>query len=404
MHHMPSNSAAAPSLQQLVSLNAANLSWENCKSILVVRTDHMGDLIMSTPAIACLKNYTNASITLLTSPVAAPCTRLIKEIDDYLIGDLPWMNPLTSWKKKDIDQLVRQIEKRKFDACVIFTVYSQSALPAAMLAWEAGIPRRLAYARENPYQLLTHWVPDREPYRQILHQVQRDLRLVATIIKDYKTNKYDRKITLHVPAQAKASITDKLLAQLPGRPSDKSLPEYLIFHTGASELRRNYPLNRWIDLGKAVIANFKLPILLTGTQKDYKNNQIIKKQLGTIAWNLAGALSLEEFAAIILKAKLLISVNTGSVHIASGLNTPVITLYARTNPQHLPWKTKGAVFEYDIAEAIKSNNEVVRYVDKICYRDKKQLPSTTEIIDAATEFLGAPVISDITKPGVNISN
>src|SRR5690606_22825058 len=77
--------------------------------------------------------------------------------------------------------LVDQLKQYRFDGCVIFTVYSQNPLPAAMLAWMAGIPLRLAYCRENPYQLLSHWVPDDEPYSQIRHQVVRDLELVKHI-------------------------------------------------------------------------------------------------------------------------------------------------------------------------------------------------------------------------------
>jgi hypothetical protein len=50
-----------------------------------------------------------------------------------------------------------------------------------MLAYLAGIPKRLAYCRENPYQLLTDWVPDQEPYTFIKHQVRRDLDLVAAV-------------------------------------------------------------------------------------------------------------------------------------------------------------------------------------------------------------------------------
>src|SRR5690606_29741612 len=70
---------------------------------------------------------------------------------------------------------------QQFDACVVFTVYSQNPLPAAMIAYLAGIPLRLAYCRENPYGLLTDWFPDPEPLTTIHHQVERDVNLVARI-------------------------------------------------------------------------------------------------------------------------------------------------------------------------------------------------------------------------------
>ena len=55
------------------------------------------------------------------------------------------------------------LSARRFDAAVIFTVYSQSPLPAALLLLQAGVPLRLAHCRENPYGLLTQWGREREP-------------------------------------------------------------------------------------------------------------------------------------------------------------------------------------------------------------------------------------------------
>ncbi len=65
-----------------------------------------------------------------------------------------------------------------FDAAVIFTVYSQSPLPAAMLCYLAGIPRRLAHCRENPYALLSDWLREPEPQQRTRHEVERQLDLV----------------------------------------------------------------------------------------------------------------------------------------------------------------------------------------------------------------------------------
>jgi ADP-heptose:LPS heptosyltransferase len=77
--------------------------------------------------------------------------------------------------------MIDQLRRRDFDAAVIFTVYSQSPLPAALLCYLADIPLRLAYCRENPYQLLTDWVHEVEPEQYILHEVQRHLNLVEAI-------------------------------------------------------------------------------------------------------------------------------------------------------------------------------------------------------------------------------
>ena len=60
-------------------------------------------------------------------------------------------------------------------------LFVAALLPAAYLTYLAGIPRRLAHCRENPYQLLTDWVPETEPAEQIRHEVRRQLDLVAAV-------------------------------------------------------------------------------------------------------------------------------------------------------------------------------------------------------------------------------
>ena len=94
---------------------------------------------------------------------------------------MPWIKAKEVVASEEMFDIVQQLKNRKFDAAVIFTVFSQNPLPSAMIAYMAGIPLRLAYCRENPYELLTNWVPDKEPYSLIQHQVERDLDLVESI-------------------------------------------------------------------------------------------------------------------------------------------------------------------------------------------------------------------------------
>src|ERR1700712_461516 len=155
--------------------------WGKCKNILCMRPDNMGDLVMSGPAIRALKEHFNAKITVLTSSLAKNIVSHMPEIDESIIFDLPWVKSNQIASSGKISEIVRIIKERRFDAAVIFTVYSQNPLPTAMLAYMAGIPKLLAYCRENPYGLLTDWIPEKEPYSVIKHQVRRDLDLVKTI-------------------------------------------------------------------------------------------------------------------------------------------------------------------------------------------------------------------------------
>ena len=146
------------------------------KNVLCIRADNMGDVLMSTPAFRALKETFDCNITLLTSQMGNLIAPFIKEIDDTIVANVPWVKTNDPADEIEFAKLVQTIASRAFDAAFVFTVYSQNPLPAAMLAFLAGIPVRVAYCRENPYSLLTHWLPDEEPLRFIQHQVERDVK------------------------------------------------------------------------------------------------------------------------------------------------------------------------------------------------------------------------------------
>jgi ADP-heptose:LPS heptosyltransferase len=104
------------------------------------------------------------------------------------------------------------------------------------------------------------------------------------------------------------------------------------------------------------------------------------------AISLAGKLNIEELIVLIKHAVLLISVNTGTIHIAAATATPVCVLYALTNPQHTPWKVNSKVLYFDIPEHLCSKNEVVRYVRK-SFSTKLLPAANTENIVAAFHSL-----------------
>ena len=156
--------------------------WEDASNLLCVRLDSIGDVLMMTPAMRALKqSLPGRKITLLTSPAGARIAQLIPEVDDVMVYEAPWMKATPPRDAVRDFAMARAVRERRFDGAVIFTTFSQSPLPAAMLCFLAGIPLRLAHCHENPYQLLSHWLPDPEPEQQIRHEVRRQLDLVAGI-------------------------------------------------------------------------------------------------------------------------------------------------------------------------------------------------------------------------------
>ncbi len=352
-------------------------SWQACKNILCIRPDNMGDVIMSSPAFRALKETLNCRITLLTSSMGSLIAPFIPEIDETIIFDLPWIKTNNEAGAGKCFELIEKLKTYHFDGAIIFTVYSQNSLPTAVLAHMANIPLRLAYCRENPYALLTDWVPDKEPYSFIRHQVERDLKLVNHIGATTK----DDKLYLHFSKNAYKICVQKLRSQ-----SIIIDNGFIILHAGVSEKKREYPTGQWIEAAKLLQDKTGIPILLSGSSQEKNLTDYIQEQAGENIFSIAGLLNIEEFIALIAHAKLVVSVNTATVHIAAATKTPTIVLYAQTNPQHYPWKTKSVVLPFSVPSNQQSQNEVIQFVNRQRYSSNTPYPTPQEILNAANNL------------------
>jgi len=352
--------------------------WNNCKNILCIRADNMGDLLMSSPAIRALKESFHCRITLLTSAMGNLIAPFLPDIDEVIVADLPWVKTKEPVNEKEISALIQQLREMSFDAAVIFTVYSQNPLPAAMLAYMAGIPKRLAYCRENPYDLLTDWVVEKEPYTFIKHQVERDLNLVKAI----NAHVHDEKIRITYAESARKSALRKI-----GQMGVNTEEDWIIIHPGVSETKREYPQSSWIETGISLRDQLNVQLLITGSSDEKELCDRIQRGIGKNAFSLAGSLSIEEFIALIRDSPLVISVNTGTVHIASATKTPVIVLYALTNPQHTPWKVRSSVLYYSVKQELRSKNQVVSYVTENIMDKSLEPPTPAEIVHEVEKIL-----------------
>ena len=334
----------------------------------------MGDVLMSSPAISSLKRSLNCQVTMLTSSLGAKAAPLLPEIDEWMIFDAPWVKLKEGVASSDFMKAVEEIKVRYFDACVIFTVYSQNPMPAIMLAYLAGIPLRAAYCRENPYDLLTHWEPEREPFHLIRHQVERDLSLIARI--GIPTSGSDIRISSTMDA------AEGLTTKLRSAGIQVSHRSFYILHAGVTEVKRRFPKSGWISLAQTLIDEFSLPVLFTGTLEDQPFINDVIHSVGFGCYSVAGLLTIEEFAGLIADAKAVVSVNTSTVHLAAATKTPIVVLHARTNPQHGPWKVPSKVLEFTIPKEQRSENDIIRWVDENYYLEERPYPTTSEIMEA----------------------
>ncbi|MEH2066679.1 MAG: lipopolysaccharide heptosyltransferase II [Nostoc sp.] len=361
-------------------------NWNSAENILCIRLDTIGDVLMTTPAIRALKaSNPRRQVTLLTSSAGAAVASLVPEIDRVMVYDAPWLKAtaprLNSRPEYEMAEYLRDF---KFDGVVIFTVYSQNPLPSAFLCYLADIPLRLAHCHENPYQLLTDWVKDPEPENLIRHEVRRQLDLISTI-GSYVD---DERLSLHVPEEVLA-VVDGILQKLD---VDKQRP-LVVIHPGATAASRRYPPEKFAVVAKTLVLEMGMQVIFTGIESEQELVAEIQKAIAddlslSVIPNdfhsLVGCLKLSELAALLKLSSLVISNNSGPVHIAAAVNTPVVDLYALTNPQHTPWGIPHRVLFHDVP---------CKYCYKsICpegHHECLRLVTPESVVNAACELLAA---------------
>ncbi|MFL5737809.1 MAG: glycosyltransferase family 9 protein [Actinomycetota bacterium] len=312
--------------------------WRSARNILAVRLDGLGDVLMTSPAIRALRGDGERRVALLASSAGAAAARLIPEIDDVIEYDAPWIKSSVARQDHARDRaMVERLRASGFDAAVVFTVYSQSALPAATVCALADIPLRLAHSRENVYGVLTDRVAETEPETITRHEVRRQLDLVATA----GFSSSDERMSLRVPEEAEARAAELLDSVGVGSGT------WVVVHPGATASSRRYPWQRFRDAADGLAAE-GIDVLFTGSPDDLFLVESIRRGMRAPSRSLAGKLGLPELAAVLRRAHVLIGNNSGPAHVAAAVGTPVVDLYALTNPQHTPWGVPNRVLNVDV--------------------------------------------------------
>jgi ADP-heptose:LPS heptosyltransferase len=314
--------------------------WQSAQRILAVRLDNLGDVLVTTPAIHAIRaSLPAAEITLLASPVGARAGRLNPDIADVIVYDAPWMDP---WSRLPLDpereeRTIATLRERRFDAAVIFTSFRQSPLPAAYLCYLAGIPLRLAASIDGPGSLLT--TRHRHPER-MMHEVERGLDLVGAV----GMTTAETRLVLRVPDEARAEAAGLVAGRRP----------LVALHPGCSMPARTYPWELYAEVVDLLVRELDARVVLTGVADEAP---LVEAMLGRIApasrprvAAAVGALSFPGFCALIEAADLVITNNTGPMHVAAALGTPVAALFALTNPpeQWGPWRAPHRLLYHDV--------------------------------------------------------
>jgi lipopolysaccharide heptosyltransferase II len=312
--------------------------------ILVIRLDLIGDLVMSLPVIRTLKRtYPDAEIDLL----AVPSSAAIVAVDPDLAQIIPydpniWRRPKALIQTKNwrtAFALRRRLKARHYDLAI--SVFGNWA---AILAALSGAPRRVGFGQESYLGFMTdnvagrHWDPHD-------HQHEVDYCLALAQVAGATITEDDRVPQLTVLSQAQQEVEQ--LCQQEGITADKPL---LACHVSSNNGQsKRWPVPYWATLLDRLIREEEANIVLIGAPNDLPLIEKITRRMHTQPINLAGKTSLTQLAALLQRADILITGDSGPMHIAAAVGTSVIAIHGPTDPVLTgPVSPKATVLRSDI--------------------------------------------------------
>jgi len=348
--------------------------WKASRKVLAVRLDNLGDVLLATPAIRALREAVpSAQITLLASPVGAQLAQLNPDLAGVIAHQAPWMDPdgLLPQDPSREASLVALLRRRGFDAAVIFTSYHESSLPAAYLCYLAGVPLRHAASIDGPGSLLTsrHRHPDRP-----MHEVERGLDLVGGLGVEPAGDD----LVLR-PRDDDREAMRRLIRSL--RPGGQPV---VAIHPGCSCPARTYPPESFVAVATALQAELGAVVVWTGTSDEQDVVAWIQSKLAEPGFSLAGQTTLSQLAALLAECDVAIASNTGPMHLAAAVKTPVVAFFALTNPPNEwhPWGVPYRLLNRQIACAICYR--------RVCPHNQECLRDVPigDVVEAVAELLG----------------
>ena len=341
------------------------------RRVLLVRLDNMGDVLLTTPAFRAVRRaLPDAHLTLMAGPAGREVGRLNPDIDETLLYRAPNEDVYFELPQDPGRELaaVEALKEGDFDAAIIFTSYKQSSLPAAYLCYVAGIPVRAAGSFEGPGSLLTH----RHRYAETVpprHESLRGLELTDSL--GFPASEPEMVLVPRPEDEEEAAgIVGRLGAD-----------RFVLVHPGSSASSRTYPAERYARVVDELSLKAGLPVLVTGGPGE---EELARRVAGTAGIPLGGATGLGAFAALVGRAGVVVTNNTGATHVASALKTPVVTVFAGTNPpeQWGPWRTPSRLLTHPVPCA-----PCYKRVCPIGHECLMGIPSAT-VAGAALELLG----------------
>src|SRR6059058_935519 len=277
--------------------------------ILIRSSNWLGDAVMSVPTVRAIKNgRPDAQVTIAAPDKIAPMWKLVPEVDAII--------PLPN---KSLLATVRSIRRQSsFDVVILFP----NSLRAALETWLTGIPRRVGYRGHFRSWLLNQIICQRETPGPIEHQADRYMRVARELGASVRDNWREALPRVRDISDGSGTVPlgdDRVkLALSPGA-------EY-------GSAKRWLP-QRFAEVAAAVAAKLSVQWILLGTAKDVAVGEMIARTLGHSCVNRVGQTTLEQLIDELRECRLLLTNDTGTMHLASLLGVPTVAIFGSTEPR-----------------------------------------------------------------------
>ncbi|MCK4912198.1 MAG: glycosyltransferase family 9 protein [Candidatus Omnitrophica bacterium] len=291
--------------------------------ILIVRTDRLGDLVLSTPVINNLRLfYPKAHIAFMCRPYTRGALEGNPKLDEVIVYD-KYGKQKSFWASIKFSFYLR---KKKFD--LVFILHPTNRVH--WITFLAGIPKRIGWDKKLSV-LLTKRVKHRKQEGK-KHELEYTLDILRAVDIPIKSKDTYFPITPEVEARIEQLLKNKGIEE-----GDK----FIVIHPSSSCISKRWPEENFLKLIGLLRNRLSFKIIVITSQEERKFGEKLVSETGVI--DLRGSLSISEVGALLKQAALFISNDSGPVHIADSFNIPVISIFGRGDSGLSPlrWGPRG---------------------------------------------------------------
>lgn len=279
--------------------------------ILITRTDRIGDVALSTPVIKAVRDkFPKAHIAFCVQPHAVG-----------IVSGSPYLNEIIIYDKKNehkglwgIVGFIFKIMKKRFDIAMILHPTNRMNLTCFL----AGIPKRVGYNRKMGF-LLTDKMPHTKQEGK-KHEVEYTLDVARYMgIEPKGTELY-----IKVGEDVKKDV-EKLFSEY-GIAKDHKI---IAIHPGASCPSKRWSAKNFSDLADRLVNAYGVKVIVLGGKDDCQYSKRVVEKAKSSLIDLTGKTDISLLAGILSRSSLFVSNDSGPVHIAVSVGTPVIAIFGR---------------------------------------------------------------------------